>query len=103
MSSTSADPAVVLQAKKWRFTRPLVEDAPDHPGVYALWDGERLLYLGCAKGAETLREKLIEHFENDSSGCPRPTHYSWEIARQPLERASEIARQLDEPGARIAG
>jgi len=86
---------MALRAKRWMFTRPLVQDAPEHAGVYALWSGERLVHLGCAQGSQTLRDKLLGHLR---SGGPeaRATHYSWEITREPLARLHELAGELEE-------
>ena len=84
---------MVIHAKRWRFTRDMIADAPAHPGVYALWENDTLLRLGCAHGGETIRSKLQALL--DASGV-MPTHYSWEIASRPVERAREIVCQLEE-------
>ena len=102
-TTPSWEPNIAIQAKKWRFTRSLVEDAPAHAGVYALWRDASLLHLGCARGGETIRDKLLAHLGARDEA--RPTHYSWEIATEPLGRAWEIARQLEarrEPDPSIA-
>ena len=83
---------MVIYAKKWRFTREMIADAPAHPGIYALWDDDTLLRLGYAGYGETIREKLHAHLE---AGGEAPTHYSWEISRSPLQRAHEVARLLE--------
>ena len=33
-------------ARRYRFTRMVIAGAPDDQGVYALWDGEELIYYG---------------------------------------------------------
>lgn len=81
---------MVINAKKWRFTRGMIADAPAHPGIYALWENDRLLRLGCARGGETIRGRLLAHFEGGSPA----THYSWEISVAPVQRAREIVRVL---------
>ena len=83
---------MVIHAKRWRFTRDMIADAPAHPGVYALWENDTLLRLGCARGGETIRSRLLALL--DATGAA-PTHYSWEIASRPVERAREIVRQLE--------
>lgn len=77
--------------KKWRFTREMIADSPAHRGLYALWKDDELLRLGYARGAETIRGKLLGHF---GAGA-HATHYSWEITRAPVQRAREIVRQLE--------
>jgi len=82
----------VIAAKKWRFTREMVVDAPAHPGIYALWKDGELLRLGVARGRETIRAKLLAHLETPGAAA---THYSWEITRSPVQRAREIVAQLE--------
>lgn len=86
----------MIKGGKWRFTREMIADAPAHPGLYALWDGEQLLRLGCARGRDTIRGKLLAHLE---AGGERPTHYSWEITVAPVQRAREILSMMPEGGA----
>ena len=83
---------MVINAKRWRFTREMIADAPAYRGIYALWENDRLLRLGCARDGETIREKLEAHLEAGGHGA---THYSWEISRSPLQRAREIVRMLE--------
>jgi len=90
--ATEEAPVSMIQAKKWRFTREMIADAPAHGGLYALWDNDTLLRLGCARGGETIRGKLLAHL---NAGGIRPTHYSWEISRAPVQRAREIVRMLE--------
>jgi hypothetical protein len=33
-------------ARRYRFTRRVIDGAPEDPGVYALWDGEEVIYYG---------------------------------------------------------
>lgn len=83
---------MVIYAKKWRFTRAMIADAPAHAGIYALWDNDTLLRLGYARHGETIREKLHAHLQ---AGGDCPSHYSWEISHSPRQRAHEVARLLE--------
>jgi hypothetical protein len=82
-------------SRKWPFKPSMVADAPDTSGIYALWSGDKLLYVGRAEGGEdTLHARLAEHLARAAaSGTagtePAPTHYSWEIC-DPRERYPEI-------------
>ena len=38
-------------SRRYRFTRIVIAGAPDEAGVYALWDGEEVIYYGRAEGA----------------------------------------------------
>jgi len=82
----------MIDAKRWRFTRAMIADAPAHPGIYALWHGGQLLRLGVARGGETIRSKLLAHLEAAGAAV---THYSWEITRSPMQRAREIVSLLE--------
>lgn len=84
-----------MVTKKWRFTREMIDDAPAHPGLYALWQNDKLLRLGCARGAESIRDKLLAHLETSPAAV---THYSWEISRSPEQRAVEVVRMLEAAG-----
>ena len=44
-----------LGRRKWAFKPSMVADAPDTPGLYALWDGERLLPEGWVDHGRTVR------------------------------------------------
>jgi hypothetical protein len=83
-------------ARKWAFKPSMVADAPETAGVYALWDGESLLCLGHASGgADTIRGRLTEHMVRAAAGRgPIPTHYSWEICRNPRQREAEARAEL---------
>ena len=44
--------------RRYRFTRMVIAGAPEDQGVYALWDGEELIYYG--RGS--IRARLMDHF-----------------------------------------
>jgi hypothetical protein len=49
------------QARRYRFKRIVIAGAPDDPGVYALWDGEEVVYYGRADGGDaTIRSRLLD-------------------------------------------
>lgn len=79
--------------RKWIFTPSMVHDAPDTPGLYALWDEQRLLLIGRATGGkDTIRARLTAHLERLAArpGAPSPTHYSWEICLDPAQRHAAL-------------
>jgi hypothetical protein len=83
-------------SRKWPFRASMIADAPETAGLYALWDGETLLCLGHAgSGGDTIRDRLARHLDRAHAGRePFPTHYSWEICRNPLEREAEARAEL---------
>ena len=74
--------------RRYLFTRIVIAGAPADAGVYALWDGEEVVYHGRADGGSaTIRSRLLEHFYADKS---RATHYSWELCSDPAAREAEL-------------
>ena len=78
--------------KRYPFTRPIIEHAPhDEGGVYVLWDGEEVIYIGRTGGAHKLRACLLEHLDGARGGCTKAaTHYSWEITLWDSARETEL-------------
>ena len=82
---------------KYRLTRVMVDGAPAEAGVFALWEGDELIYVGRASGTTTIRARLLEHLESQVACTVRASHYSWELSLRPAVRENEI---LDEHLAR---
>jgi hypothetical protein len=74
-------------SQRYKFTRMVLQGAPQEPGVYALWDGDELVYYGRAIDGETIRAELLEHLERTPA-----THYSWEVCSDPATREAELLR-----------
>lgn len=68
--------------RRYRLTRIVALGAPEDPGVYALWNGDEVVYYG---RAGSIRARLLEHADKASA-----THYSWELARDPAKREAEL-------------
>jgi hypothetical protein len=82
-------------ARRYRFTRVAIAGAPEEAGVYALWDGDEVIYYGRADGRKqgggsTIRSRLLAHYYEDRK---RPTHYSWEVCKYPAAREAELLRE----------
>jgi hypothetical protein len=86
--------------RKWLFKASLVVDAPDCAGLYALWQDDKLLHVGHAVGrSDTIRAHLLEQLSRGQAGQGwTPTHYSWEICRNPRERKAQAVAQLQDRG-----
>lgn len=83
-------------ARRYKFTRIVLLGAPDDAGVYALWEGEELVYYGRAMGrGTTIRSCLFDHYEGRSDLAARATHYSWEICGDPAVREAELLREFE--------
>jgi hypothetical protein len=67
----------------------MVHGAPDDPGVYALFSGEDLIFIGYAIGAASIRTRLITHLAKLLEPA-EASHYAWEICRDPQARAAQL-------------
>ena len=86
-----------LASPRYPFTEWAVAGAPDDPGLYALYDHEKLLCIGVAlarDASDTIRARLLAHFEA-SRPTTSATHYKWEITRYPLRRRAEYLAALE--------
>jgi hypothetical protein len=81
-----------IASPRYPFSRTAIEAAPDDHGVYALYQGEELVFYGVALGAATIQTRLMGHF----AALIEPsiaTHYAWEIARDPQTRLAVLLRE----------
>jgi len=86
---------VPLAGAHFPFTPTLIGASPDEAGVYALWSGEELLYIGRANGRRsTIRALLIDHLSGLHGPCTqRSTHYQWELHLRPETRELELLEE----------
>lgn len=86
---------MALSGGLFPFTTILVGAAPDEAGVYALWKGEELLYIGRAMGRRsTIRALLIDHLAGLHGPCTRrSSHYQWELSPRPEAREAELLEE----------
>src|ERR1700694_717624 len=77
------------------FTRDALADAPDAPGVYALYEDETVVFYGSAFGGTvTLRTCLAEHFFGLRPLAGHAvTHCSWEISLDPATRERDLLEE----------
>jgi hypothetical protein len=62
-----------------------VSEAPATSGVYFLYTGQRLVYIGVAANGATIRERLQRHLRGEHDTCREPaTEFAYELARDPL-------------------
>ena len=78
-----------IRSPKWFFAAALVLVTPETPGVFELWDGDELVYVGATRGP---RQSLRAALEREMA-LRRATYFSWEITYQAAEREREL---LDE-------
>ena len=62
-----------------------VAQAPALPGVYLLYRGHRLIYIGASANGGTIRQDLRRHLDGEGGPCTqRATEFDYEAAADPL-------------------
>ena len=87
-----------IASPRYAFNRTMVSGAPPDPGVFALWEGEELIYYG---RAHSIQAQLQEHLERNHSCTVRATHYGWEIAGNPAVREAELLGEYRRANGRL--
>jgi hypothetical protein len=91
-----------ISSPRYAFNAVMVSGAPPDPGVYALWEGEELIYYGRVLGqGATIQSSLREHFEASERCTSRATHYGWEISSNPRAREAELLREYEHSHGRL--
>jgi len=90
-----------LRGERRAFSRAVLAEAPEAPGVYVLYQDDAVILIGSAFGGTvTIRSCLIERL----SGTGREaTHCAWEISIDPAGRERVLMEELrDVPGEKSA-
>lgn len=68
---------------------------PLRAGIYALYQGGTLIYIGRAQGGgSTIRSRLQSHKAGRDGPCTRQfTHYKYETTRADVTRERELLRE----------
>jgi hypothetical protein len=71
-----------LALPRYPFTRAAIEFAPEEPGVFGLFDGQELVYIGRADNRHdhSLRAVLLRNQDGALGECTMSaSYYTWEI------------------------
>src|SRR5437868_4867670 len=81
-----------IPGKKYKFHEKNIGKSPDVHGVYALFDGDVLIYYGRALGAsQTIRSQLKRHKDGgETAGTQLATHYAREKTEHARKREGEL-------------
>lgn len=95
---TSSGGIVVLASPRYAFKEAVIHTSPEETGVYALYFGADLLYVGGAPGRgpgnpDSLRGRLLAHVHGELKPA-LATHYRWEIHPAPDARVAEVLEAL---------
>jgi hypothetical protein len=62
-----------------------VAQAPEAPGVYLLYRGHRLVYIGLAAAGATIRRSLRQHLRGEGGPCTQSaTEFDYEASAEPV-------------------
>ncbi len=86
-----------MAPKRYSFTSDNLDKAPNKGGVYALYRGEELVYIGRAKGGETtIQSRLKDHFSGrEGPGTQMATTYSRQVTTRPVTREKELLKSFE--------
>lgn len=86
--------------RHWSFKPLVISGAPEEPGVYALLEGDEIVYYGCAMYGSTIQTALHElllRVQAGAAGCLQGVnHYTWEISYRPRLREAELLREYEQ-------
>ncbi len=79
----------------YNFSEENVGMAPNESGVYALYDGNVLIYYGRAQGlGVTIRSRLQDHYFGREGPCTQAaTAYKRELTSDPVAREIELLEE----------
>jgi len=84
-----------ITGDSYAFTKDNVDASPDAHGVYALYDGDVLIYYGRAAGTGvTIRSRLQRHFAGTDGPCTKKaTCYRREQTENAAVREAELVEE----------
>jgi hypothetical protein len=92
-----------ISGERYRFIQTSVDNAPDVAGVYALYDGDELIYIGRALGGDvTIRSRLQDHLAGrGGDGTDEATAYRREPCRNAKAREKELLEEYQQIHGRL--
>jgi len=82
---------MAIHSPRYSFTSATLGSAPKQQGVFWLWDGDELIFVGRVTGNGSIQSCLIEHRAGDHGPCTQgATHFGWELTRFPAAREAEL-------------
>jgi hypothetical protein len=85
---------MLIEGERFQFNDENIDHAPKSSGVYILYSGQRVLFIGKAIGTSTIRSKLQSHKRGDEGPLTRyATHFTRELASSPANRVNDLLRE----------
>jgi hypothetical protein len=77
---------------KWKLDPDAIRATPRTQGVFGLWDGEELVYIGTTERGVFLPEALERPLKLKQQGLLSVSHFTWEITITPRSWSAELLR-----------
>ncbi|MEE9128919.1 MAG: hypothetical protein V3T84_02800 [Phycisphaerales bacterium] len=86
---------MTIAADKIQFTDANIKEVPAEAGVYALFEGETIIYFGRAQGGDvTIRSRLADHKAGREGPCTKnATVFKVEITSSAVTREKELLEE----------
>mgnify|MGYP005663467815 CR=1 FL=1 len=81
---------MVLTGEVFRFTEDTIRLVPARKGVYALYRGNELIYIGRAEQEGGLKAELLVHLLGKNTCTRHATAYRFEVCDNPREREEKL-------------
>jgi len=83
---------MAISEPRYRFHRVMVSGAPESGGLFALWRGAEMIFIG---RAASIKEALLERLQRMSE---RATHYSWQLSLRATGEEADLLREFERRG-----
>lgn len=67
-----------IKGTRYSFNKKNVDGSPEKPGVYALFDGDKCIYIG--KASKSIRTRLQCHLRGDEGRCTQQATDYWRLS-----------------------
>jgi len=84
-----------------QFVEKHVQNVPEQPGIFCLWDERYLVYVGRTAPRSHLRGELMHALTMAMVDDMAVTHFSYEVTATPKTRAAEELRRHFEQWGRL--
>ena len=77
---------MVFMGDVFRFAEDSIGTAPEQEGVYALYQGNELIYIGKAEPGDSIKSRLQKHLLGLDPCIEKATAYRYEVCDNPRRR-----------------
>jgi len=77
---------MVFMGDVFRFDDDSIGFAPEQEGVYALYQGNELIYIGKAEPGDSIKSRLQKHLSGADMCTRTATAYRYEVCDNPRHR-----------------